>query len=96
MGVSLPPVLLFTVCLGTCFILAYKDIVISTIVMLVLEAVSCSLILILCLIVLGPSWLRHRYHQFSFKDSSFSTLGLGVVVAVFSLVGFESSTRVWR
>ena len=30
--------------------------------------------------------------QFDFKSGSWSGIGLGVVVAVFSLVGFESST----
>jgi amino acid transporter len=92
MGVTLPPVALFAICLGTCFILAYKDIVVSTVVMLILEGVSCTLITILCLIVLGHHSFAIDMTQFSFKDSSFSTLGLGVVVAVFSLVGFESST----
>lgn len=92
MGIQLPSVVLFMICLGTCFILAYKDIVVSTIVMLVLEGISCTLIGLLCLIVLGKHGFAIDAAQFSFKDSSFSTLGLGVVVAVFSLVGFESST----
>jgi amino acid transporter len=92
MGIPIPSIALFAICLGACFILAYKDIVVSTIVMLVLEAISCTLIMILCLIVLGKHGFAIDTAQFSFKDSSFSTLGLGVVVAVFSLVGFESST----
>jgi amino acid transporter len=91
-GVTVPPPILFMVCLGTCFILAYKDIVVSTIVMLVLEGISCTLIAILCLVVLGKHGFAIDTTQFSLKDASFSTLGLGVVVAVFSLVGFESST----
>jgi amino acid transporter len=92
MGINIPSVILFVICLGACFILAYKDIVVSTIVMLVLEGISCTLITLLCLIVLGKHGFAIDTAQFSFKDSSFSTLGLGVVVAVFSLVGFESST----
>jgi amino acid transporter len=93
MHIHLPDVLLFFICIVTCFILAYKDIVISTIVMLVLEVVSCTLITILCLIVLGHHGLgMFDTAQFDFKSSSWSSLGLGVVVAVFSLVGFESST----
>ena len=92
MGITLPSVLLFAICLGTCFILAYKDIVVSTIVMLVLEGVSCTLITVLCLIVLGHHSFAIDMTQFTFKGASLSSIGLGVVVAVFSLVGFESST----
>jgi amino acid transporter len=93
MNIQVPDVLLFFICIGTCFFLAYKDIVISTIVMLILEGVSCTLITLLCLIVLfhhGTGMFDAT--QFDFKTSSWSSLGLGVVVAVFSLVGFESST----
>ncbi|HEX4138968.1 MAG TPA: APC family permease, partial [Candidatus Methylacidiphilales bacterium] len=92
-GIHLPDVLLFLICIGTSFILAYKDIVISQILMLVLEAVSCILITVLCFIVLGHHGAGvFDASQFDFKSSSLSSIGLGVVVAVFSLVGFESST----
>lgn len=91
-GINCPPVLLFAVCLGSCFILAYKDIVISTVVMLVLESISCTLILLLCVIVLGKHGFTVDQAQFDLKDSSLWNMGLGIVVAIFSLVGFESST----
>jgi amino acid transporter len=59
----------------------------------VLEAISCTLIIGLCFIVLGHhSTTLIDAAQFDFKSSSLSGIGLGVVVAVFSLVGFESST----
>jgi amino acid transporter len=92
MGCAVPPVLLFAVCVGACFVLAYFDVVVSTIVMLILEGISCALILYLCLTVLGKHGFSIDPTQFSLKDTSFSTIGMGVVVAVFSLVGFESST----
>jgi amino acid transporter len=94
MGIHVvPDVLLFFICICTCFYLAYKDIVVSQIIMLVFEVVSCLLITILCLIVLGHHGLgMFDSTQFDFKSSSWSGLGLGVVVAVFSAVGFESST----
>src|SRR5271154_7153041 len=38
---SVPPVILFAVCLGVSFLLAYKDIKISTLVMLGFEGFSC-------------------------------------------------------
>src|SRR6516164_7088495 len=89
--VSVPPVALFALCIGTSFVLAYKDIRISTLVMLGLEAFSCFFILVLCLIVLGHHPAPDSA-QFSFEGVSLSSLGMGVVVAIFSLVGFESST----
>jgi amino acid transporter len=90
-GLEVPPALLFAICIGTSFVLAYKDIKISTLVMLGLEAFSCFFILALCLIVVG----RHPAPdpaQFSFDGVSLGSMGMGVVVAIFSLVGFESST----
>ena len=90
--ISLPPVVLFAICLGTCFIMAYKDIRISTLVMLGMEAFSCFFILMLVVIVLGHHHFAIDTTQFSFKGVSVLSLGMGVVVAIFSLVGFESST----
>jgi len=90
--INAPPVLLFAACVGSCFLIAYQDIKISTIVMLALEGFSCLLILILCFVVLGKTSFAPDPTQFAFKDVSLSSLGLGVVVAIFSLVGFESST----
>jgi amino acid transporter len=93
MGIHLPDILLFFICLCTCFYCAFKDIVLSQILMLILEVVSCTLITLLCLIVLGHHGMSViDPAQFSIKGVTWSTLGLGVVVAVFSAVGFESST----
>jgi len=90
--ITAPPVLLFAVCLAACFILAYFDIKISTLVMLGAEAFSCFFIIALCMIVLGHHHFAPDVSQFTLKGVSLSTLGMGVVVAIFSLVGFESST----
>ncbi len=90
--ISAPSVLLFAVCIGACFLLAYFDIKISTLVMLGAEAFSCFFILMLCMIVLGHHHFAPDTTQFTLKGVSLSTLGMGVVVAIFSLVGFESST----
>jgi amino acid transporter len=89
---SLPPVVLFAICLGISFVLAYKDIKISTLVMLGFEGFSCAFIILLCLIVLGKHGFAPDAAQFTTKGLTLSSLGLGVVVAVFSGVGFESST----
>jgi len=90
--INLPPPILFATCLGISFIMGYKDIRISTLVMLGLEAFSCACILVLCAIVLGHHHFAIDATQFSFKGVSVMSLGMGCVVAIFSLVGFESST----
>jgi amino acid transporter len=90
--ISAPPVLLFAICVGSCFMIAYQDIKISSLVSLGLEGISIFFIMILAFIVLGKTQFAPDPAQFSFKTVTLSTLGLGVVVAVFSGVGFESST----
>jgi amino acid transporter len=57
-----------------------------------LEVFSCTFILLLAFIVLGHHHFALDTTQFSFKGTSLMTLGMGAVVAIFSLVGFESST----
>ncbi len=92
MNLSLPSVILFAICIAGCFLLSYFDIKVSTVVSLVLEVISVSLITILCFIVLGHHHFAVDTTQFSLSGFSWWNLGLGVVVAVFSGVGFESST----
>jgi amino acid transporter len=90
--VNIPPVILFAFCLGSCFYIAYKDIKISTLVTLGFEVFSCAFIVLLAFIVLGHHHFAIDTTQFNFKGTSLLTLGMGAVVAIFSLVGFESST----
>lgn len=90
--IGAPPVLLFAACVGACFYIAYQDIKISALVSLALEGISVLFILILAGIVLGKTQFAPDPAQFTFKTVTLSSLGLGVVVAVFSGVGFESST----
>jgi len=90
--INAPPLFLFAVCIGACFYISYQDIKISTIVSLALEGISVLFILILAFVVLGKTQFAPDPAQFAFKSVTLSSLGLGVVVAIFSLVGFESST----
>ena len=92
MHINVPPVFLFAFCIGSCFYIAYKDIKVSTLVTLALEAFSITFILLLAFIVLGHHHFALDTTQFNFKGTSMMTLGMGAVVAIFSLVGFESST----
>src|SRR5215469_1682360 len=86
--VNIPPVILFAFCLGSCFYIAYKDIKISTLVTLGFEAFSIFFIMVLAVVVLGHHHFAIDTSQFNFKGTSMMTLGLGAVVAIFSLVGF--------
>ncbi len=90
--VNIPPLLLFAFCIASCFYIAYKDIKVSTLVTLGLEAFSITFIMVLAFIVLGHHHFALDTTQFNFKGTSMMTLGMGAVVAIFSLVGFESST----
>jgi amino acid transporter len=62
------------------------------VLMLALEGASVTLILILCFITLGNHGFALDRQQFDVSALPWSKLGLGVVVAIFSLVGFECAT----
>lgn len=57
--------------------------------MLVLEGASVALITLLCLVTLRQHGFAIDHTQFDRASLHLSSLGLGVVVAIFSLVGFE-------
>src|SRR5260370_29583059 len=59
MGITVPPTVLFAVCVGVCFVTAYLDVTASTVVSLVFDVISVTLILILCLIAIG-----HQHFSF--------------------------------
>jgi amino acid transporter len=92
MHLNVPAIPLFALCAAICWYCAYKDVRLSAILMLVLEAVSVALITVLAFVVLGHHNFALDTDQLSLKGNSLSSLGLGVVVAVFSLVGFEAAT----
>ena len=91
-GVDAPPVLLFGVCVLAAWACAWKNVRLSATLMLILEGASMALITVLCLIVLGDNGFAVDTAQFDTSKLQLSSLGLGVVVAIFSLVGFECAT----
>src|SRR5579863_36949 len=91
-GLQLPPFILFALCGAVIWFLAYKDIQLSSVLMLVLEGISVALILILCAIVLFGQNSIFDPAQIKVEGASFSGVSLGVVTAIFSLVGFECAT----
>ncbi len=92
LGFTLPTYLLYLVAAGLVWFFAYKDIQLSSKLMLTLELLSVSVILILSAIVLFGKGFSFDSSQFTLDGVSFDGLRLGLVLAVFSYVGFESAT----
>ncbi len=87
-----PNVLLFAVCIAISSYCAWKNVALSAKVILILEGISVALITLVCFVALGSKGFAVDSAQVSVSTIPYSSLGLGVVVAIFSLVGFESAT----
>ena len=92
MGLHLPSVALFAICVATSWYCAWKNVQLSALLMLFFEGISMVLILVLCAIVLTQHHFAVDTAQFDVGKLPWSSVGLGVVVAIFSLVGFECAT----
>jgi amino acid transporter len=93
MKVAAPPFLGVLTCTAIAWFPSYRDVRVSTIALLVLEAISLSLITILVVLIFAHhrgSWIDAA--QLSLHGATPSSLALGVVIAIFSLIGFESAT----
>jgi amino acid transporter len=91
-GIGAPPLLLSAICVAAAWFCAWKNVQLSAVMMLICEGLSMLLIAILCFIVLGQHHFAIDTAQFDTKAFPASSMGLGVVVAIFSLVGFECAT----
>jgi len=72
--------------------IAWRDVKISARLMLWIEAVSVTLILTVVVLVLVRHGLHLDWMQLQLRGMSGSGLRLGLVLALFSFVGFESAT----
>ena len=91
-GVDVPAPVLFAACGGVSWLCAWKNVQLSAMLMLLLEGASMALIAVLCVITLSQHGFAMDHAQFDPAELHISSLGLGVVVAIFSLVGFECAT----
>ncbi len=91
-GVQASPVLLYVVYTLIVWFYAFTDIQLSAVLMLLLNVVAISLILLLLVIVLVGHGFAIDTPQVLLEDVSPEGLRLGLVLAIFSYVGFESST----
>jgi len=87
-----PPVLLFAIGSGLAGLIAYRDVQLSTRLMLALELLSMALVLLLGLIVMRHRGSGFDVAQFNLAELDASGIKTGLILAVFSYVGFESAT----
>jgi amino acid transporter len=88
---SHPSITLFLICMLAAWFLAVKDITFSTVLMLIFEGVSVTVIMLLAILALAKTGLVDTA-QIHPTGHGLKDIGLGVVVAIFSLVGFECAT----
>jgi amino acid transporter len=84
--------LLILVCVLAAATMAYRDVKLSARTMLWLEAASVTCIVAVLLPVLWKNGLHLDWPQLRLQGSSISSVRLGLVLATFSFVGFESAT----
>lgn len=85
-------VLLALVCVGGATFIAYRDVQVSARLMLWIEATSVLMIGIVLALLLWRNGLHIDQAQLHLRGVSASGVRLGVVLALFSFVGFESAT----
>ncbi len=92
LGDHVPNIAFSALCLGIGWYVSYIDIRISTLTLLALETASVSLILLLIVIAFVHQGTIVDHAQLSLQGATLPAIGLGAVLAIFSLVGFESAT----
>jgi amino acid transporter len=91
-GAAASPVVLAVVCVAVCAAIAYRDVKVSTQLMAYIELVSVLSISVVFALVLWHHGLHLDPAQFALRGVHWSGVRLGVVLAMFSFVGFESAT----
>jgi amino acid transporter len=89
---NIPPWVLFAVGAAGAWLVAFKDIKLSTRLMLLLEVVSMALILILGIVIMVHKRTILDVSQFKLQGMDFNGLKGGLILAIFSYVGYESAT----
>jgi amino acid transporter len=91
-GHAVSTVALAIVCVAVSTWIAYRDVQVSAQVMLWMEGASVLAISIVMVVLLAKNGLYLDAAQVSLKGVTASGVRLGVVLALFSFVGFESAT----
>ena len=91
-GLHVPPLLVFAALALALWVFAYRDIQLSTLLMLVLETLSVAIICIVLAVILSRHGAAIDRVQLHLENVRGSGIGLGIAAAIFSFVGFESAT----
>jgi len=86
-----PPVLMAAVCVGGATYIGYRDVQVSAQLMLWIEGASVTLISVVMLLLLWQNGLHLDLAQLHLSGVTASGVRLGVVLSIFSFVGFESA-----
>jgi amino acid transporter len=89
---SVHPIIFFAISAVTCWVIAYKDIRVSSILTMVFEAASVACITALACVILFKHGFSVDTKQLSLGGVNVRGMGLAVVACIFSLVGFEAAT----
>jgi amino acid transporter len=92
LGHAAPGILLAILCVGGATFTAYRDVQVSARLMLWIEATAVLMIGIVLVLLLWRNGLHVDSSQLHLRGVSASGVRLGVVLALFSFVGFESAT----
>jgi amino acid transporter len=86
------PYLLYAIVAGLVWFIVYRDVRLSARMMLLLEIASVGLIVTLGLVLLSQKGFTLDTEQLTLKGMDLNGLRAGMVLAIFSFVGFESAT----
>ena len=89
---SVHPIIFFAISAAACWLVAYKDIRVSSILTLVFEGASVACITALAFVILFKHGFVVDTKQLKLSGVDVRGMGLAVVACIFSLVGFESAT----
>jgi amino acid transporter len=89
---TVSPLLLFAISGFICLTIAWKDIRVSSLLTLALEAISVTCILALAAVILFKHGVTVDTQQLGLKGVSLKGMDFAIVICIFSLVGFESAT----
>jgi amino acid transporter len=92
LGINISPIFLFAICVGAAWYVAYRDIQLSTVMMLALEIACVGLIVLLGFIILLKKGYVVDTAQLTLSGVKPGGIVQGLVLGVFSYVGFESAT----
>ncbi|HTW41031.1 MAG TPA: APC family permease [Solirubrobacteraceae bacterium] len=89
---TVSPFVLFAISGAVCLTIAWKDIRVSSLLTLALEALSVTCILALAAVILFRHGLSVDTAQLKLQGVSLKGMDFAIVICIFSLVGFESAT----